>query len=431
MHNIKHIYLKELRSYFNGPMAYIFLIIFSLVNGYFFSNTFFIFGQSDMRALFQIVPLVYLFFIPAITMSLIAKEKIKPNSAKISLNEGAIDEAISRFDKIRYSKGDTTLSGGTASNDLLALKVSPGKAYIRGYDIEKITSSTIDIPKAREFKTVNSGVTTYDVGNYLNVTNVYGSPDISFISGETTPYKQIDLYDTETATRGSSSGTQIGVSRTRAIEYSSGTAGDPTSTFKLYLFDFRPFTTLTLSDTPSPTLEASHSNGGVQVKGKSSGATGWVWSDGTATTTVILTNVSGTFQAGEKFTSSSSEETDAIVENSGNTDLTITRAITKNVSEVRQVFMTDVDGGQNFSADVVLDALPTTESYVLLDGTDSTNANTEDHIISELDKIQVGLERGATGGTGSSLKQAKLKFAEKNISIFKMNNENVKTHLTA
>ena len=75
MQNIKYIYLKELRSYFNGPMAYIFLIIFSLVNGYFFSNTFFIFGQSDMRALFQIVPLVYLFFIPAITMGIISKEK--------------------------------------------------------------------------------------------------------------------------------------------------------------------------------------------------------------------------------------------------------------------------------------------------------------------------------------------------------------------
>ena len=56
-------------------MAYIFLVIFSLVTGYFFSNTFFIFGQSDMRALFQIVPLVYLFFIPAITMGIISKEK--------------------------------------------------------------------------------------------------------------------------------------------------------------------------------------------------------------------------------------------------------------------------------------------------------------------------------------------------------------------
>ena len=75
MNNIIQIFLKEIRSYFNGPMAYIFLVIFSLVTGYFFSNTFFIFGQSDMRALFQIIPLVYLFFIPAITMGIISKEK--------------------------------------------------------------------------------------------------------------------------------------------------------------------------------------------------------------------------------------------------------------------------------------------------------------------------------------------------------------------
>ena len=75
LNNIKQIYLKEIKSYFDGPMAYIFLVIFSLVTGYFFSNTFFIFGQSDMRALFQIVPLVYLFFIPAITMGIISKEK--------------------------------------------------------------------------------------------------------------------------------------------------------------------------------------------------------------------------------------------------------------------------------------------------------------------------------------------------------------------
>ena len=56
-------------------MAYIFLVVFSIVNGYFFSNTFFLIGQSDLRSLFNIIPMVYLFFIPAITMSLIAKEK--------------------------------------------------------------------------------------------------------------------------------------------------------------------------------------------------------------------------------------------------------------------------------------------------------------------------------------------------------------------
>jgi ABC-2 type transport system permease protein len=56
-------------------MAYIFLIVFAIVTGYFFTNTFFLFNQSNMRALFNIVPLVYLFFIPAITMGLIAREK--------------------------------------------------------------------------------------------------------------------------------------------------------------------------------------------------------------------------------------------------------------------------------------------------------------------------------------------------------------------
>ena len=75
MRNIKAIYVKEMRSYFNSPMAYIFLVIFTIINGFFFTRTFFLFNQSDMRSLFNIIPLVYLFFIPAITMSLIAREK--------------------------------------------------------------------------------------------------------------------------------------------------------------------------------------------------------------------------------------------------------------------------------------------------------------------------------------------------------------------
>jgi ABC-2 type transport system permease protein len=75
MRNLKAIYFREMRSYFNSPMAYIFLVILSVINGYFFTRTFFLFNQSDMRSLFNIIPLVYLFFIPAITMSLIAREK--------------------------------------------------------------------------------------------------------------------------------------------------------------------------------------------------------------------------------------------------------------------------------------------------------------------------------------------------------------------
>jgi len=75
MNTIYTIFKKEFYGYFTSPMAYIFLVVFSIVNGYFFSNTFFLIGQSDLRSLFNIIPMVYLFFIPAITMSLIAKEK--------------------------------------------------------------------------------------------------------------------------------------------------------------------------------------------------------------------------------------------------------------------------------------------------------------------------------------------------------------------
>ena len=74
MLNIRMIFRRELQSFFNSPMAYIFLVIFAVVSGYFFTNTFFLFGQSDLRVLFDIVPLVYLFFIPAVSMGLIARE---------------------------------------------------------------------------------------------------------------------------------------------------------------------------------------------------------------------------------------------------------------------------------------------------------------------------------------------------------------------
>ena len=74
MHNIRTVFWREMQGYFNSPMAYIFLVIFAVVSGYFFTNTFFLFGQSDLRVLFDIVPLVFLFFIPAVSMGLIARE---------------------------------------------------------------------------------------------------------------------------------------------------------------------------------------------------------------------------------------------------------------------------------------------------------------------------------------------------------------------
>jgi len=75
MTNIRIIYKKEMAAFFNSPVAYIVLVVFSLITAWFFTNTFFLTNQSDLRTLFDVVPLVYIFFIPAITMGLIARER--------------------------------------------------------------------------------------------------------------------------------------------------------------------------------------------------------------------------------------------------------------------------------------------------------------------------------------------------------------------
>ena len=93
---------------------------------------------------------------------------------------------------------------------------------MKGYEIEQIATKLIDVNKAREVQTVNAGVTNLEVGNTLRITNIFGTPDISNISGETTPYNPIGLFPEETKTRGSSSGEQIGVTRARFIEFEQG-----------------------------------------------------------------------------------------------------------------------------------------------------------------------------------------------------------------
>jgi len=336
-----------------------------------------------------------------------------------------------------FAVDETTEDDNTASSSLLSLKVSPGKVYVKGYELEKISPVLKDINKARDFNTVNAGITSFDVGNFVNINNVYGSPDISAITNEATAYKQISLFDTPTITRGSSAGTRIGIGRARTMEFSSGTVGLEETIYKLFLFDIRPFTFLTLSGTPSATLTANHSDGGVQVTGNTSGATGFVFADGTSGTQVILTNVAGNFVSGENIKASDSAESDLIVENSGNTDLTIVSIKLSSFSEVRQVFMADDDTGENFSADIALSTINTDASFLLLDGTDSTSANAEDNLRMEdgtttttSNGDHTSIELGASAGTGSSKLVAKLQEAEKNISLFKAIKKTVKTHLT-
>ena len=69
-----HIFKKEFRSYFVSPIAYIVIAIFLLVTGWFFFATFFLFGQASLRNFFGLLPIIFAFVIPAITMRLVSEE---------------------------------------------------------------------------------------------------------------------------------------------------------------------------------------------------------------------------------------------------------------------------------------------------------------------------------------------------------------------
>ena len=333
-----------------------------------------------------------------------------------------------------YTSGSPTDSGTVASSDLLALSIKPGKAYVQGFEIEKLGTSLVDVKKSRDFATVNAGITTFDIGNFAFVTNLFGSPDISQISGETTPYKEIEIFTDRTDTsRGTSAGYQIGVARARTVEYFSGTQGSTEAIYKLFLFDVRMFTYISLNGIASPSLIATHTTGGVQIKGATSGATGLLYSsnyisgtEGTISVTrIALTNVVGNFTNAEKIIASDSAETGKLVENVSNTDLIISGIagshndiVTHEFREARSLS----DGTANkFTADLIL-ALVDNAGNMLLDGTDANATDQFEKIVEDDGSTRVTLE---------TQRVAKLINPEKNAAIFKLPKRVIKTLLTA
>jgi len=66
---------KEWRQTIDTPMGYVVAVAFLLASGFFFGNTLFLAGQADMRSYFHMLPLLFMFFIPALTMRLLAEER--------------------------------------------------------------------------------------------------------------------------------------------------------------------------------------------------------------------------------------------------------------------------------------------------------------------------------------------------------------------
>jgi len=75
--NIKIIFKREFASYFATPLAFVFIVIFLVLAGFFtfFVGGFFERGQADLAPFFTYHPWLYLFLIPAISMRLWAEER--------------------------------------------------------------------------------------------------------------------------------------------------------------------------------------------------------------------------------------------------------------------------------------------------------------------------------------------------------------------
>jgi len=71
--------LRELRSYFDSLIAYLMIIIFLILSGFFTwlsaGSNIFLIGQADLQVFFSISFWTLFFFIPAITMRSLAEEK--------------------------------------------------------------------------------------------------------------------------------------------------------------------------------------------------------------------------------------------------------------------------------------------------------------------------------------------------------------------
>jgi ABC-2 type transport system permease protein len=76
MRNVMTIARRELKAYFNSPIAYIVIVVFLAISGsmFFFFGPLFLAQQASMRYFFAVTPLLLVIFAPAVSMRLVAEE---------------------------------------------------------------------------------------------------------------------------------------------------------------------------------------------------------------------------------------------------------------------------------------------------------------------------------------------------------------------
>ena len=231
-----------------------------------------------------------------------------------------------------YNSDQQTRQGNIPSADLGCIVVSPGKATVRGYDIETVDSTIIDFEKPRETNKVTNHTLPFSVGRQIEVNNVYGSLPVGF--GSTS---QVQLYDSRTGAQGTSSGTKIGVARVYDLKLKNAAYEDNETKYECSLYDIQTYTHLTLNATV--TLSASS-----YIEGTVSGASGYLVESVTDGEILHLYQVSGNFREDEE-----------IKVNGINNGRIVTQIRDFGLGDVHQIYADNQASGiGSFSADPVL-----------------------------------------------------------------------------
>ena len=275
----------------------------------------------------------------------------------------------------------TAAEGGVETKDTLV--IAPGKAYVNGYEVESQTSSFLNFDKGRSTKNVQNDTVPFNLGNYAQVDTVYSQPDISLVGSSIDPFDSLKLYDRQIITGGSSNGEFIGLARSRAFEYKSGTVGAPAAIYHNYLFDISMFTKIDL------TANATTLSANAVITGATSGATGIVVAAVSGAAQFFIMQTVGTLQVGEALTSSVSGNDTG----SGAISVVTSYDFGKHVKSLYQD-TTPID----YTSNVYLDqsATLTGEITTIAAGTTITGTNTkftEDLIVTDLIQLPTG-----TGG---------------------------------
>jgi curved DNA-binding protein CbpA len=168
-----------------------------------------------------------------------------------------------------YESNELTSSGNSPSDDLGVYKLSSGKAYVRGYEVDIPSNLFIDFKKPRETKEFKSQAISYLTGSTLSLNRVYGAPKIGFSTSYTVSLRDERVGASSTV----ASGKEIGLARVYDFALESGSydaSNSNLNTWDLSLFDVQPFTDIIVNENiqsvQTPTF----------IKGKSSGAVGFL-----------------------------------------------------------------------------------------------------------------------------------------------------------